>query len=176
MHYSPALALGVLMLGLAACAMPGNMAATRGGGAGGLTAAPGCPVPPDAATQQAAMLDRVNARRRAAGLSPLGSSASLQRAAAIVACDNAQRGRMTHVTRQGVDLRGRLQAEGYGFRRAGEALAHGYRSADRLEVVWANSSYHRPTLMTPQARDAGIAVVLDSSGSQWWAMVSAQPR
>ena len=140
------------------------------------TEAIGCQLPPDSAALKDGLLSAVNTRRRAAGLQPLRVSAALERAAAIVACDNAQRGQMTHVTRQGADLRARVRGQGYGYRMAAEALAHGYRSPEGLEAIWAGSSYHRPTLMTPSAQDAGISVVLSPGGSPWWAMISARSR
>lgn len=142
----------------------------------GRAASAGCPLPADAAGLRAGMLRSVNARRAAAGLAPLRSDPRLERAAAIIACDNARRGRMTHVTTGGADLRARVRGQGYGFSLTAEALAHGYRDAGRLEAIWAGSAYHRPTLLTPSTRDAGVAVVLSPSGSPWWAMISAAPR
>lgn len=135
-----------------------------------------CPLPPDAAALREGMLRAVNARRQAAGLAPLRPSPALERAAAVIACDNARRGQMTHDALREGDLRARVRAEGYGFRQAAEALAYGYRAPERLAAVWQASAYHYPTLMTPQNREAGIAVVLAPNGSPWWAMISAQPR
>jgi uncharacterized protein YkwD len=83
---------------------------------------------------------------------------------------------MDHVARREGDLRSRVRAEGYRVRLAAEALAHGYRAPDRLAAVWYESAYHHPTLMTPNAREAGISIVLAPNGAPWWAMISAQPR
>lgn len=161
---------------MAACAPAGERQADSGlvsraaepGGAG-------CQVPADAAALRAGMLNEVNARRRAAGLSPLRRDPALERAAAIVACDNSRRGRMDHVAAGAGDLRTRVRAEGYRFGFVAEALAHGYRAPDRLASVWYSSSYHYPTLMTPDTRDTGIAVVTAANGAPWWAMISARP-
>lgn len=139
-------------------------------------AAIACPIPAEAAALRDGMLQQVNARRRAAGLGTLRHDPSLERAAAVVACDNAQRGVMDHTARREGGLRERVRAQGYGFRTASEALAYGYRAPDRLANVWYNSSYHYPTLMTPQSQEAGIAIVLSGNGTLWWAMISAQPR
>lgn len=154
----------------------GDVATERGGRAGRAAAAVGCPLPGDAAMLERGMLDEVNARRRAQGLRPLRPDPALRRAAAVIACDNARRGRMDHVALREGDMPTRVRAEGYRFRMAAEALAHGYRAPDRLAQAWYVSEYHYPTLMTPDVREAGIAVVLSPSGAPWWAMISAQPR
>ena len=157
-------------------ARAGNLASDRGGAQAPARAGAVCPVPADAAAMKAGMLNAVNARRRAAGLAPLRPSSALERAAAVIACDNARRGRMDHIAVREGDLRSRVRAQGYRFRSAAEALAHGYRAPDRLAAVWHDSAHHYPTLMTPNAREAGISVVLAANGAPWWAMISAQPR
>lgn len=135
-----------------------------------------CAVPAEAGALRAGMLQAVNARRAAAGLRPLGHDGTLDNAAAVIACDNAQRGVMDHVATREGDLRERMHGAGYRFRTASEALAYGYRAPDRLAGVWYNSAYHYPTLMTPQSEEAGIAIVQSANGTLWWAMISAQPR
>jgi uncharacterized protein YkwD len=136
----------------------------------------GCTEPAEAAGLRAGLLSSVNARRRAEGLVPLQEAPTLRGAALVVACDNAARGQMDHVTRQGADLRARLKGQGYAFRTAHEALAFGYRDPDRVAGVWRASAYHAPTLVNPVTREAGIAVVATPSGQLWWAMIAAQPR
>lgn len=136
----------------------------------------GCTVPAQARALRDGMLAEVNAMRRGAGLRPLGHDEQLTRAAAVIACDNARRGRMDHVALREGDLATRVRAQGYRFRNAYEALAFGYRAPDRLARAWRQSAYHYPTLMTPSARETGIAVVQTANGTLWWAMISAQPR
>lgn len=136
----------------------------------------GCTVPAQAQGLREGMLAEVNAMRRGAGLRPLSHDAQLTRAAAVIACDNARRGRMDHVALREGDLATRVRAEGYRFRNAYEALAFGYRAPDRLARAWRQSAYHFPTLMTPSTRETGIAVVQTANGTLWWAMISAQPR
>lgn len=162
----------VLPLILAACApVPGGPEAPAPEGPPSA-----CALPEGAAAMRARLLAAANARRAAAGLAPLARDARLERAAAVIACDNARRGAMTHVTTGGADLRGRVRGQGYAFGFAAEALAHGYRDPAGLEAIWAGSAYHRPTLLTASARDAGVAVVLGPSGAPWWAMIAATPR
>ena len=169
-----ALACGLLGVG---AALAGNVGTAGGGqGAAGGASAAACPVPANAAALRAGMLEEVNTRRRASGLAPLRPSPALERAAAVIACDNSRRGRMDHVALREGDLRSRIRSEGYRFRSAAEALAHGYRAPGQLAGVWYNSAYHYPTLMTPAARETGIAVVVAANGAPWWAMISAQPR
>lgn len=157
-----------------------------GGGFGGTGARPAavaraamtvtCPLPPQTAALREGMLRTVNQRRQAAGLVPLRHSDPLALAAGVVACDNARRGQLDHVTLAAGDLGARVRAVGYRFGFAAEALAYGYTSPERLAGVWEASAYHYPTLMTPRARETGIAVVQAADGRLWWAMISAQPR
>jgi len=163
------LAVGASILALAPGDATAQVVSASLGGAG-------CPQPPNAAALRAGMLDAVNARRRAAGLAPLRTSAQLERAATVIACDNSRRGQMTHDAIREGGLRARLQTERYRFRRVSEALAHGHRDPGRLAGLWQGSAYHYPTLMTPTNTETGIAVVLAANGSPWWAMISAQPR
>lgn len=169
-------AVAALALAAAVPAAAGDVATGEGTRVHRAAVGAGCPVPGDAEALRRGMLDEVNARRRAAGLRPLRLDPALERAAAVIACDNARRGRMDHVALAAGDMPTRVRAEGYRFRMAAEALAHGYRAPDRLAQAWYVSDYHYPTLMTPSARETGIAVVLSPSGAPWWAMISAEPR
>lgn len=135
-----------------------------------------CPQPAQAAALRQGMLEAVNARRRAAGLMPLRPEPSLTQAAAVVACDNARRGRMDHTALVEGDLRARIRAVNYRFHEAYEAIAFGYSAPERLAAAWHASAYHYPTLMTPTTQEAGIAVVQAADGRLWWAMISARPR
>ncbi len=157
-----------------------------GGGFGGTGAAPAprggtvmrvtCPIPAQEAALRDGMLRAVNARRQRAGLVPLRHDPALALAAGVVACDNARRGRMDHVALAEGDLATRLRSVAYRHGGASEAIAYGYRAADRLEAAWHDSPSHYPTLMTPGWQETGIAVVQAADGRLWWAMVSARPR
>jgi uncharacterized protein YkwD len=168
--------LGLAMIGpaLAACTPDAALTPQAAGVAPSL--AGGCGEPAEAAALRAGLLAAVNARRRSESMVPLQEAPALRGAAMVVACDNAARGQMDHVTRQGADLRARLVGQGYAFRTAHEALAFGYRDPDRVAGVWRASAYHAPTLVNPVTREAGVAVVATASGQLWWAMIAAQPR
>lgn len=134
-----------------------------------------CLPAPEATRLTADLRAEVNRRRLAAGLVPLVPSPRLDRAAAATACDNAGRGRMTHVLADGTDLRGRLRGQGYGFRQAHEAIGYGYREPGRLVAVWAASGYHRDTILAEPTREMGAAVVLAPDGTPFWVLVAARP-
>jgi uncharacterized protein YkwD len=178
-----ALAVG-LTCALAAPVLAGNEASDDDFGQRMARAAPvvrvampvACPIPAQATGLRDGMLQAVNARRRAAGMAPLNHNPALIQAAAVIACDNARRGQMTHTALVEGDLSRRLNSVGYRFGMAAEALAYGYSAPERLAQAWYVSPMHYPTLMTAAARETGIAVVHAPDGRLWWAMISARPR
>lgn len=175
---------GVLALALAAPALAGresdgdDFGQRQDRGAAVVRAAMpvACPIPAQLDGLRDGMLRSVNARRQAAGMPALRHDPALAQAAAVIACDNARRGRMDHIALVEGDLSRRLRAVGYRFGSAAEALAYGYSAPERLAQAWYVSPSHHPTLMTRTMNEAGIAVVHAPDGRLWWAMISARSR
>lgn len=135
-----------------------------------------CPLLPGAEALASQMLADVNAQRRRAGLHPLLPHATLDRAAAIVACDNARQNRMSHTTADGSTIGSRLRSLGYRFSAANENISM-RRSGPRAAVEsWMASPAHRTNILAPQMRNFGGAMVQSGSGQIYWVMVSAAPR
>lgn len=130
----------------------------------------------DAAALQGALLGEVNDYRAAHGLTPLRPSPALDAAAWNVVCDNAQRGRLDHVTSDRLTVGGRVRSQGYDFALVNENLAMRSRSVPQTAAGWMNSAGHRANILHPETRDFGAAVTVDRRGALYWAMVSARPR
>jgi len=86
-----------------------------------------------------------------------------------------------HTGSNGLRVGDRLSAEGYSWRRVGENVAAGYRSAESVVEGWLSSEGHCRNLMNPEFRDVGMAEAqvdepeLHLYGS-YWTQVFAAPR
>lgn len=134
-----------------------------------------CNAPPGAQALRAQLLDEVNGRRTRAGLSRLSQDPRLEEAAALVACDNARRNRMSHTTADGSDLTRRMRAVGYRFRGVNENITTRPTAAAAVQS-WMGSTQHRNNMLAGQMRHFGAGVARSASGQIYWVMVSARPR
>jgi uncharacterized protein YkwD len=135
-----------------------------------------CAMAADAPAQVAQMLAEVNVQRARAGLSRLSPNPTLDRAAAIVACDNARQNRMSHTTADGSTLGSRLRSVGYRFRAANENITARRGGPGAAVEAWMNSGVHRSNILAGEMRQFGGATVRSASGQVYWVMVSALPR
>jgi uncharacterized protein YkwD len=102
----------------------------------------------------------VNARRAAAGLHPLAVSACATRLAAPWSAHMAATGVLVH---QSLLPLLRCPAS-----RAGENIAYGGISADRMMAMWMASPGHRANILNPRFTQFGVGAVRTTSGT-WWA-------
>jgi uncharacterized protein YkwD len=126
-------------------------------------ASAGCNLPSDAKAMQQELLVKLNAERRAYGLSPLRLSAKLEKAAQGHACDNAKRMSISHTSSDGGTLKTRLRKAGYSFRTAAENTGRGFASASRAVEWWMNSSKHRDNILLRKAKDVGVGIAVSPS-------------
>jgi uncharacterized protein YkwD len=123
------------------------------------------------ADASAVTLCLINAERRARGVSALGPNARLARAAQRHAADMVTRAYFSHVSPSGSSLADRLRRAGYARGCAwsgGETLAWGtgaLRTPASRVAAWMRSPSHRAILLSPDYRDAGLAIVSGSPGS-----------
>ena len=125
-----------------------------------------CPRPARADGLQKAVLGRVNAERKAAGLPALRLNAALTKVAQAHACDNAARGSTAHVGSDGADIGDRLRRGGIQLRVAAENTAIGMDSADRAMTMWMGSKGHRANILNPQVTQLGLGVA-DGARTAW---------
>jgi len=120
-------------------------------------------------------LQMVNATRAQNGLPPLATSAHLNRAAAAHAADMARHDYYSHVSRNGANIRDRVQATGYGSCLRAENIAWGQPSAEVVTRLWINSPGHRANILNRKATHIGFAGSRNPDGryDPLWVMVIA---
>ena len=120
-------------------------------------------------------LQMVNAVRAQNGLPPLANSAHLNRAAAAHATDMARHDYYSHVSRNGANIRDRVQATGYGSCMRSENIAWGQPSAEVVTRLWINSPGHRANILNRKATHIGFAGSRNPDGryDPLWVMVIA---
>ena len=132
-----------------------------------------CALPPRAEVLVARLHATLDAERRRVGLPGLRSAAALDRVAQAHACDNAARGRMSHVGSDGSRLGDRLRRSGYRLSTAIENLAQGFSDPAAVAAAWMGSPVHRRNVLAAQVAEVGIAVARGADGRLYWVMKAA---
>jgi uncharacterized protein YkwD len=112
----------------------------------------------DLGAVRTAVLSRVNAERRAAGLAPLAANTLLDRAAQRHAEDMLRRSYFSHKGLDGSTILERVQATGYPARTVGENIAEGQFSVDQVMEGWMDSPGHRRNILERNFRELGVGV------------------
>ncbi|MES2179483.1 MAG: CAP domain-containing protein [Gemmatimonadota bacterium] len=146
---------------------------------------PSAPVAPPTTQSPAALVAvaedvviRTNAERAKLRLPALMRSPQLMRAAQLQADQMAARKTMEH------DLPGatyptmtsRINAVGYQMSSAGENIAEGQNSAEKVIASWMTSPHHRENIVATRFKEMGAGLAMDSNGRRYWAQVFARPR
>ncbi len=114
----------------------------------------------DLTAVRTAMLARVNAARRAAGVRPLATDPRLDAAAQAHAQDMLARAYYDHETPEGQTPRERVESTGYLAHKVGENIAEGQFSVEEVMSGWLGSSGHRRNLLDPEFRDLGVGLAV----------------
>lgn len=129
------------------------------GGERGAARAPAAPAEvgerTDLARAEGQVLAAINARRRAAGLKPLGRSATLDAAAAAHSEEMAAMGYFAHVSPTRGDLAERLTRAGFAFKRVAENLGEAATALDAHRGI-ESSPGHLANILDPQVDLVGI--------------------
>jgi uncharacterized protein YkwD len=104
----------------------------------------------------------VNGFRRANGLKPLNSNATLTALAKAHAADMAHRQSMDHANF--FEVRARRGA-------AGENVAYGCSDMNCAVQMWINSGPHRANMLRPDFTRYGLGSAVSASGQRYWALV-----
>jgi uncharacterized protein YkwD len=145
-------------------------------GCGGLSFGP---EPTAETTTHAAVLDEVaaaaaiSAYRVQHGLSPVVVDATLVKAAAFQAGNNARHGQLSHDV--GGSFTSRMASAGLARSWAAENLSAGSETLEQVLARWKASPEHNKNMLLPQIRRIGIARV-DAPGTRYkrfWALVMA---
>lgn len=105
------------------------------------------------------LLAETNAKRQAAGLSPLTLNPQLSQAAAGKASDMFGKNYWAHVSPDGKTPWDFIVGAGYKYSVAGENLAKNFQDSSGVVAAWMNSPSHKENLMKPNYKEVGFAVV-----------------
>ncbi|MCB6177515.1 CAP domain-containing protein [Rhodobacter sp. Har01] len=119
-----------------------------------------CIIPANSGALQAELIAGVNAERARKGLAPLKLNAALDKAAQSLACDNAARLSISHVSTDGSHLQHRLRQVGYRFKTATENTGRGFATAARAVDWWMHSPKHKQNILMSATREIGVGIAM----------------
>jgi uncharacterized protein YkwD len=108
--------------------------------------------------QEQAIIAQTNQIRERVGLPPLGQNSYLTTSASRKAADMASRGYFDHGNPDGYRMAYWINGAGYTYTLAGENIAKGFSSLDRLMNAWVNSPAHYKNLVEPKFTEIGIGM------------------
>lgn len=127
------------------------------------------------------VIQLTNQFRQENGLDPLNFDPQLATAAQNHSQDMAIQDFFSHTGLNGSNIGDRVDATGYDFSTAGENIAAGYSTAERVVDGWINSDGHRANLLNPDFTEIGVGYFFleNDTGStnynHYWTQVFATP-
>ncbi len=115
-----------------------------------------------------------NALRTDAKLKKVTSNRKLTAAAQAHAEDMAARHKMSHTGGDGSSSSERVKARGYRYFRAGENVAAGRFTAERVMKGWMDSPGHRRNILGGYS-EIGVGYAVDESGTGYWCVTFGLP-
>ncbi len=112
------------------------------------------------------VVELVNEQRAAAGLSPVREDPALSAAAVIRAKETMSS--FSHTRPNGSSFSTVLDQRGISYRRAGENIAYGYDTPEKVMDAWMNSTGHRANILDPDFTAIGIGYYQGSNGVKYW--------
>ncbi len=112
------------------------------------------------------VLSLVNEERAREGLSALSLNTSLSGAASVRAAEIQTS--FSHTRPGGKDFSTVLKESSISYRAAGENIAYGQTSAQKVMNDWMNSAGHRANILNASYTEIGIAHVKSPSGTDYW--------
>ena len=117
---------------------------------------------------EAEVIRLVNNIRKQNGLSPLTANWELSRVARYKSQDMADRNYFSHTSPTYGTPFQMIKAFGLSYRTAGENIAHGYASPQKVVDGWMNSSGHRANILNASYTQIGVGYV--AKGNYWTQM------
>lgn len=99
----------------------------------------------------------VNIERKKRGLRLLKGNSGLAQIASGHARDMQQREYFSHQSKDGRTMRDRFEDADFDFQYAGENIARGQKTAQRVMTAWMNSPGHRKNILNPRFGQIGVA-------------------
>ncbi len=110
------------------------------------------------AIDSSSIIEATNNARIEAGLLPLRNTVTLKAAAQLKANDEATNDYFAHTSPSGKSPWYWFHQAGYKYYLAGENLAKGFDSTEKLMDAWMKSPKHRANIMNPNYKEIGIAM------------------
>lgn len=120
------------------------------------------------------MLEAVNSLRQQAGLSPLGYSPALGKAAMGHSRDMSKQNRPWHFSTNGASPLQRVAAAGFAGAFLGEVISETYETELQTVSVWNGDGATRKVLLDPSATRLGAGFHQEASGKLWWTLVTGR--
>lgn len=122
-------------------------------------------------------VSELNAYRAEYGLGPVTLNSKLIAASDVHSKDLAVHGNAAHEGSDGSTHSDRVQRQGYYFTVAGENVATGQKSWDKVFQAWKDSPGHNENLLLREATEFGIALVFEptTTYTTYWTMLMAAP-
>ena len=111
------------------------------------------------------IVELVNVQRTAAGLSPVKESAVLSSAADIRAQEIVSN--FSHYRPDGTYFNSVLNQRGISYNGAGENIAYGYDTPERVMTEWMNSPSHRANILDSRFTKLGVGYYV-VGGTKYW--------
>ncbi|WP_370866554.1 CAP domain-containing protein [Saccharibacillus sp. JS10] len=99
----------------------------------------------------------VNSERRKAGLKPLNIHAATAKASRLKAIDMSKKNYFDHTSPTYGSPFNLLKLQKVSYRTAGENIAQGQRSPEKVMQDWMNSEGHRKNILNPNFTSIGVA-------------------
>jgi uncharacterized protein YkwD len=132
----------------------------------GTVSAPPAAVPVTAPSEEAAVLELVNAARSTAGCDPLVADAGLAAVARAHSADMRDRDYFSHTDPEGRSPFDRAEEAGIADARA-ENIAYGQADASAVMASWMGSAGHKANILDCSLRTLGVGVA-EGAGGPWW--------
>ncbi|MHB1556819.1 MAG: CAP domain-containing protein, partial [Isosphaeraceae bacterium] len=153
--------------------MPAHPVSIRGGDDPG-ERMPRPATPEELEALRTQIVDAHNAFRTDAKLKRLTINRKLTAAAQAHAEDMASRRKMTHTGGDGSSSAERVKARGYRYFRAGENVAAGRFTAERVMKGWMNSPAHKRNILGGYS-EIGVGYAVDDVGTGYWCVTFGLP-
>jgi uncharacterized protein YkwD len=168
---------GLVLLSMLAVLSAGAAPASQSADA----AQPDLPLPDPTARARRSLVEDVvaltNAARASEGLAPLQANEALMRSAQAYAQVMAPGDCFAHDCPPVPSQRDRIAQAGYGaWKRIGENIAAGDRTAEAVVAGWLDSPGHRANILKPEYTEIGVGVANgDGKYRIYWVQVFATP-
>jgi uncharacterized protein YkwD len=129
---------------------------------------------------ETALLNRITAARRAAGLPALTLDNRLIDLARSRSNDMAIRGYFDHYTPDGKSFLDMMRGQRIPFRMAGEIIAQNNygaaQTAEQAYLAYKNSTEHNRIILRSNWRSVGLGQAVDRNGMYYYTVIFSQPR